>query len=67
MKQQVSALLWGEDLPEGAQAREVTRGPIPVTCCGKVSHGLPGVSTEVQDTPQADEAHGGAQRGEIHP
>ena len=30
MKQQVSALLWGEDLPEGAQAREAAEVPYEV-------------------------------------
>ena len=33
VRQQVLTLLCGEDLPEGAQAREVTRGPVPNPCC----------------------------------
>ena len=33
VKQQVSALLCGEDLPEGAQAREVTEVPVSNPCC----------------------------------
>ena len=35
VKQQVSALLRGEDLPEGAQARESGRGALPTTTCAK--------------------------------
>ena len=48
MKQQVLALLWGEDLPEGAQAREVAevpyevpsvpRGKQPALCAGSLSN-----------------------------
>ena len=39
MKQQVLALLWGEDLPEGAQAREIAEVPyeVPVVPRGETS------------------------------
>ena len=44
VKQQVSALLHGEDLPEGAQAREVAEVPYQISCCPKGGQGLSCVS-----------------------
>ena len=61
VKQQVSALLCGEDLPEGAQAREVAKVlyqvfAVPREAC---------VLAVLCNTPQVDGTHGGALRGEV--
>ena len=64
VKQQVSALLHGEDFPEGAQAREIAEIPYQLPAVPRKAKDS-GVSTEVQDTPQVDETHGGAQRREV--
>ena len=66
VKQQVSALLHGEDLPEGAQAREVTEVP----------YQIPAVARERKDCPVCQKSfkthhclmvHMGVHRGEKFP
>ena len=63
MKQQVSALLWGEDLPEGAQARETAEVPYEVAQWspeGK-QHAL-SASRSFKIPPQSESAYGHPQR-----
>ena len=66
MKQQVSALLWGEDLPGGDQAREIAEVPyeVPVVPRGKTS--CP-VCKQVFKTHHRAQVHMGVHRGEKFP
>ena len=66
VKQQVSALLHGEDLPEGAQAREVA----------EISYQIPAVARDRKDCPVCEKSfkthhhlmvHMGVHRGEKFP
>ena len=65
VKQQVSALLHGEDLPEGAQAREVTEVPYKVPAAPQRRDYLSCVQTGLQITSQGDRPYGHPQGREI--
>ena len=63
LKQQVSALLHGEDLSEGAQAREVAEVPYQIPA----AQGRPRTAWCVSSlcyTPQVNGTHGGELRAE---
>ena len=66
MKQQVSALLWGEDLPGGDQAREIAEVPyeVPVVPRGETS--CP-VCKQVFKTHHRVQVHMGIHQGEKFP
>ena len=58
MKQQVSALLQGEDLPKGTQAREVAEVPYQIPGSYQGKEGLPCVPEVLQDLPLVNGTHG---------
>ena len=58
MKQQVSALLWGEDLPGGDQARETAEVPYDVPLVPRGEYIMPNLQEGLQDPPQGTGSHG---------
>ena len=58
VKQQVSALLHGEDLPGGAKAREIAEVPIRGSSCPQRRDYLSCVQTGLQVTSQSPSPHG---------
>ena len=66
VKQQVSALLHGEDLPEGAQAREVTEVPYEVPAVSRGETTCP-VCRQVFKSHHCTMVHMGVHRGEKFP
>ena len=66
MKQQVSALLWGEDLPGGDQARETAEVPYEVPSVPRGETSCP-VCKRVFKTHHRAQVHMGVHRGEKFP
>ena len=66
VKQQVAALLCGEDLPEGVQAREVTKVPYEVPAVPRGETTCP-VCRQVFKTHHHVMVHMGVHRGENFP
>ena len=66
MKQQVLALLWGEDLPEGAQATEVAEAPYEVPAVPRGETTCP-VCKQVFKSHHRVTVHMGVHRGEKLP
>ena len=60
VKQQVSALLHGEDLLKGFQARQVAKVPHQIPAVPREAKDYLCVSAVLQDTPLVDGAHGSA-------
>ena len=67
VKQQVSTLLRGEDLPEGAQAREVAEVPLSTPSSCKGLQGVSHLPASLQDPPQITVPYGSAQGREKFP
>ena len=65
VKQQVSALLHGEDLPKVAQAREVAEVPYQIPSVPREAKDCPGVPAVLQDPPPPYDPYGGPQGWEI--
>ena len=66
VKQQVVALLWGEDLPEGAQAREIAEVPYKVPAVPRGKTTCP-VCRQVFKSHHHVKVHMGMHRGEKFP